>query len=153
LEQGGDYREKLTSLQTVSGPALINAPGFFVLTKYTKLLYCLWWHMADLTVFKELFKAKFDALEAKLISMASMLERDNDRQDEAIERLAERTTHLAETKRLTERVIKLEDQIETGRTELNDLHFKVKVTWAVGGAIITAILAVLIAVIQKWIGV
>lgn len=108
--------------------------------------------MTDLTVLRELFNARFDALEAKLVSMSAMLERENDRQDEAIERLAERTTHSAETKRLTERVIKLESQIEIGRNQLSDLHFKVKVTWGVGGAAVTMILAVLIAVIQKWIG-
>lgn len=108
--------------------------------------------MTDLTVLRELFNARFDALEAKLVSMSSMLERENDRQDEAIERLAERTTHSAETKRLTERIVKLESQIESGRSQLNDLHFKVKVTWGVGGAMVTAISAILIAVIQKWIG-
>jgi hypothetical protein len=109
--------------------------------------------MTDLTVLRELFNARFDALEARLTAMVATLEKENGRQDEAIERLAERTTHTAETKRLTERVVKLENQIEVGRSQLNDLIFKVKVTWAVGGAMVTGILAILIAVIQKWIGV
>jgi predicted nuclease with TOPRIM domain len=108
--------------------------------------------MTDLTVLRELFNARFDALEAKISSMASLLEKENARQDEAIERLTDRTTHYAETKRLTERVKKLEDQIEAGRSRLNDLQYKVKVTWAVGGAASAIILAVLIAIIEKWIG-
>lgn len=108
--------------------------------------------MTDLAVIKELFNARFDALEAKMLSMSSVLEKENYRQDEAIERLAERTTHYAETRRLTERVTKLENQIEVGRSQLSELHFKVKVTWAVGGAAVTMILAILVAVIKNWIG-
>jgi hypothetical protein len=109
--------------------------------------------MTDLTVLRELFNARFDALEAKIASMSAVFEKEIGRQDETIERLADRTTHSAETKRLTERVVKLETQIEAGRAQLNDLHFKVKITWGVGGAVATAILAILVAVIQKWIGV
>jgi hypothetical protein len=115
-------------------------------TKYTIFV-------TDLGVLRELFNARFDSLEAKLASMSAVFEKEIGRQDEAIERLADRATHTSETKRLTERVVKLENQIEAGRSQLNDLQFKVKVTWAVGGAIITAILAVLLAVIEKWIGV
>jgi DNA-binding transcriptional regulator GbsR (MarR family) len=109
--------------------------------------------VTDLSVLRELFNARFDSLEAKIASMSAVFEKEIGRQDEAIERLADRATHTNETKRLTERVAKLENQIEVGRSQLNDLQFKVKVTWAVGGAIITAILAVLLAVIEKWIGV
>jgi uncharacterized protein (DUF342 family) len=107
----------------------------------------------QIAMLRELFQARFDALDAKLVSISTMFQKENDRQDEAIERLAERTTHSAETKRLTERVIKIENQIESGRSQLNDLQFKVKVTWAVGGTLVTAIVAILIALIEKWIGV
>ena len=108
--------------------------------------------MTDLSVLRELFNARFDALEAKMTSWVAVFEKEIGRQDETIERLADRTTHSSETKRLTERVIKLEAQIEVGRTQLNDLHFRVKVTWAIGGMAATIILAVLIAIIEKWIG-
>jgi hypothetical protein len=109
--------------------------------------------MTDSTVLRELLNARFDALEAKITSMSVMLEKENDRQDEAIERLAERTTHTAETKRLTERVIKIEGQIEAGRDRLNDLNYKVKVTWAAGSTIGAIFLSILGAVIKGWIGV
>lgn len=107
----------------------------------------------DLTVLKELFNARFDALEAKITSMSIMFEKEIDRQDEAIERLAERTTHAAETKRLTERVSKIEDQIEAVRDQLNDIIYKVKVTWAAGTAIIGAFISTITAIVKGWIGV
>jgi DNA-binding FrmR family transcriptional regulator len=109
--------------------------------------------MNDSAVLRELFNARFDALEAKIASMVSSLEKENDRQDEAIERLADRMTHVNETKRLTERVKKLEGQIDGGRSKLNDLQYKVKVTWAVGTALIGIFVSVLAAVIKGWIGV
>jgi len=109
--------------------------------------------MDELLMFRELFQARFDALDARLVSISTMFEKENMRQDEAIERLAERTTHTAETRRLTERVDKIEKQIEVGRGVINDLQFKAKVTWAVGGAAVTGILGILWAIIQKWIGV
>ncbi len=109
--------------------------------------------MTDLTVLRELYEAKFSAQDAKIVASTIASERADDRQDEAIERLAERTTHAAETKRLTERVSKLEDQRDKDRNQLNDLNYKAKVTWAVGGAVATGILGILWAIIQKWIGV
>lgn len=81
------------------------------------------------------------------------LEKENDRQDEAIERLADRSTHYAETRRLTERVQKLEGQIDTGRSRLNDLGYKVKVTWAIGTILMTIFISILAAIIKGWIGV
>lgn len=109
--------------------------------------------MTDLSVLRELFNSRFDALEAKITAMAVSLEKENDRQDEAIERLADRTTHIAETRRLTERLIKVENQIEVGRSQLHDLQYKVKITWAIivtAGGIFASVLA---AVIKGWIGV
>ena len=109
--------------------------------------------MSDLAVLRELYEAKFAAQDAKIASGVMASEKSDDRQDEAIERLAERTTHAAETKRLTERVTKLEDQRERDRGQLNDLHYKVKVTWAVGSAIGAIFLSILAAIIKGWIGV
>ena len=105
------------------------------------------------TISKELFKARFDALEAKMAVWVSSLEKENDRQDEAIERIADRSTHVSETRRLTERVQKLEGQIDTGRSRLNDHDYKIKVIWAVGGLILGLLLATLGAIIKGWIGV
>ncbi len=127
--------------------------------------------MTDLT--RELFNARFDALEAKFQTLSVSLERENDRQDEAIERLADRSTHNSETKRLTERVQKLESltervqklegivervrkiesQIDAGRNSLNDLGYKVKITWGVGVALMGVFISILAAIIKGWIGV
>jgi hypothetical protein len=109
--------------------------------------------MDELLMLRELFQARFDALDARLASISTMFEKEHMRQDEAIERLADRTTHTSETLRLTERVDKIEKQIEVGRIVINDLQFKAKITWAVGGAVATGILGILWAIIQKWIGV
>ena len=109
--------------------------------------------MTDLTVIKELFNARFDALEAKMGSMSSVLGRENDRQDEAIERLTDRMTPFAETKRLTERIEKLENQIEQGRNHLNEMYYKIKVTWTVGTIIGGLFLSILAAIVKGWIGV
>jgi hypothetical protein len=92
------------------------------------------------------------ALEAKVLAKIASLEKEIYRQDEAIDRQADRSTHPAETQRLKERVIRNENQIEAGRSELSDLAYKVKVTWAIGGVMATLILAALIALIEKWIG-
>ena len=108
--------------------------------------------MENFDLLRELFNSRFDTLEATIASMSLSFQKTSDRQDEAIERLADRTTHVSETQRLTERVIKLEAYKETAHNQINDLQFKVKVTWAVGGAILTAIMATLVAVIQNWIG-
>lgn len=107
----------------------------------------------DLSVLRELFNSRFDSLEAKISAMSSSLEKDNDRQDEAIERLADRTTHVSETRRLTERVAKLEDQVDASRSQQNDLIYKVKITWAVGTAMGGIFISILAAVIKGWIGV
>ena len=107
----------------------------------------------DLGTLKELFNARFDALEARINVVLSNLGRENDRQDEAIERLADRTTHTAETRRLTERVVKLESQVETSKDRYNDLNYKVKVTWAIGGITGTILMAILVSIIKGWIGV
>lgn len=108
--------------------------------------------MENFDLLRELFNSRFDTLEATIASMSLMFQKENDRQDEAIERQADRSTHVSETKRLTERVVKLETQTEAGRGQLNDLQFKVKVTWAVGGAMMTGIMATLLAVVKNWIG-
>lgn len=109
--------------------------------------------MSDLAVLRELYEAKFAAQDAKIASGVMASEKSDDRQDEAIERLAERTTHASETKRLTERVTKLEDQRERDRGQLNDLHYKVRVTWTVGSVIGGIFISILAAVIKGWIGV
>ncbi len=108
--------------------------------------------MTDSNSLRELFNARFDALEARFTSMTAMFQKEYDRQDEAIERLADRTTHVNETRRLTERVEKIEGQIERGRGRLNDLTYKTKVTWAVGTVVGGIILSVLAAMIKGWIG-
>jgi hypothetical protein len=141
----------LPEIARLGETSLDEVPGNFILTTYTKPTILP--TMTDLAILKELFNSRFDQLELRLASMAMAFEKENDRQDEAIERLADRSTHTNETKRLTERVIKMEAQIEAGRSQLNELHFKVKVTWAVGGTLVTGIMAVLVAVIQHWIGV
>jgi hypothetical protein len=109
--------------------------------------------MSDLDVLRELYEAKFEAQRAKIEAVAIASEKADDRQDEAIERLAERTTHTAETKRLTERVTKLEGRDDENRNQLNDLRYKVKVTWAVGTAVMGAFISIMTAVIKGWIGV
>ena len=109
--------------------------------------------MDELLMLRELFQARFDALDARLVSISTMFEKENDRQDEAIERVADRTPSRSEIKRLTDRVDKVEKQVEVGRVIVTDLQFKAKVTWAVGGAVSTGILGILWAIIQKWIGV
>jgi hypothetical protein len=112
------------------------------------------------TVLRELFNARFDTLEAKIAVMVSVLEKENDRQDEAIERNADRSTHVSETRRLTERVSKIEDQRDKDqdqrdkdRNQLNDVSYKVKVTWTAGTVIGGIFLSILVAIIKGWIGV
>jgi DNA-binding transcriptional regulator GbsR (MarR family) len=107
----------------------------------------------DLGTLRELFNARFDALDARINTILSNLERDNDRRDESIERLAERTTHTSETRRLTERVLKVESRIENDRDQLSDLNYKVKVTWGVGGTALGLLLSIIGAIIKGWIGV
>ena len=107
----------------------------------------------DLTVFKELFNSKFDALDSKLDAMTAVFQKENDRQDEAIERLADRTTHVNETRRLEQRIDKLESQMDGGRKWLNDINYKVKVTWAIGGIALALCISILTAIIKGWIGV
>lgn len=120
--------------------------------------------MDNETILRELFNARFDTLEAKIAVMVSMLEKENDRQDEAIERNADRSTHVSETRRLTERVSKLEDQRDKDqdqrdkdrnkdRDQLNDLSYKTKVTWAAGSIIGGIFISILVAIIKGWIGV
>lgn len=107
----------------------------------------------NLAALRELFSARFDALDAKLDSIASYTEKENYRLDETIERLADRTTHNSETKRLTERVAKLEDQIERGRAALNDLKYKTRITWALITTMGAIIISILGAMIKGWIGI
>jgi hypothetical protein len=109
--------------------------------------------MDNSDVLRELFNARFDALEAKIALMVTALEKENDRQDEAIERIADRSTHISETGRLTERVEKLEKQIDAGRNRLNDLEFKGKIAGAIGAFLIALSLSILAAVAKGWIGV
>lgn len=101
----------------------------------------------------DLFNARFDALEAKMSLWVSSLEKENDRQDAAIESLADRSTHYAETRRLTERVKQLEGLVDAGRNRLNDLGYKVKVTWAIGTIFVGIFISILAAVVRGWIGV
>lgn len=107
----------------------------------------------DLSVLRELFNTRFDSMDAKLASMLSMLEKENDRQDETIERLADRTTHVNETRRLEKRIEKLETQMDGGQRWLNKMEYKVKVTWSVGIIAGTLFLSVLAALIKGYIGV
>ena len=106
----------------------------------------------NLTALRELFSARFDALDAKLDSIALYAEKENYRQDEAIERLAERTTHSSETKRLTERIIKIEAQIERGQSSLTDLKYKTRVTWAIITALGAAVISLLVGLAKGWLG-
>lgn len=107
----------------------------------------------DTNLYEKLLEARFNSLDAKLGSMLSMLQKENDRQDEAIERLADRTTHTSETARLEKRVEKLESQIDGGQRWLNKIEYRVKVTWAIGTIIISLFLTILAALIKGWIGV
>jgi predicted nuclease with TOPRIM domain len=109
--------------------------------------------MVDEPISRELFNARFDALEAKMAAWVTTLEKENNRQDEAIERIADRSTHIAETRRLTERVQKLEDQVDLGRTRLNDLGAKVKITWGIGTILAGIFISIITAIIRGWIGV
>lgn len=107
----------------------------------------------SLAALRQLFSARFDALDAKLDSMASYTEKEFYRQDEAIERLADRTTHNQETKRLTERVVKIEEQLDGGRAALSDLKYKTRVMWGIITAL-GAIVATLLAGLAKgWLGI
>jgi hypothetical protein len=107
----------------------------------------------DLSVLKELFNTRLDALEAKLASMMLAIDKEDMRQDEAIERLADRTTHNSETSRLTERVRKLEDQRERDKGRIDSNEYKVRVSWTIGTVIFGLFISVLAAMIKGWIGV
>lgn len=107
----------------------------------------------DTDALRELFNAKFDAQEAKTASKVVSLEKEIDRQDEAIERLADRSTPLSETQRLIERVQKLEKQIDVGRSRLNDLEYKAKIAWGIGTLLIALLLSISAAIVKGWIGV
>ncbi len=107
----------------------------------------------NLSALRELFSARFDALDAKLDSMASYTEKEIYRQDEAIERLGDRTTHSAETKRLTERVSKIEDQLDGGRAALSDLKYKTRVMWAIITALGAIVISLLAGLTKVWLGV
>ncbi len=107
----------------------------------------------SLAALQALVNARFDAMDAKLDSMASYTEKENYRQDEAIERLADRSTHTSETRRLTERVVKLESQIERGQNALADLKFKTRVIWGIVTALGAIIVSILVGVGRGWIGV
>ncbi len=109
--------------------------------------------MSEFNILRELFQARFDSLDAKLSSMLSMFEKENDRQDETIERLADRTTHVNETRRLEQRIVKLESQIEDDQRWLNDINYKVKVGWAAGVALSGFLMSLVIAIVKGWIGV
>lgn len=108
---------------------------------------------ADLSMLRELFEARFNALEAQLSSMMSVIDKENTRQDEAIERLADRTTHNNETRRLTERIEKLEDQRERDKDRIDSNEYKVRVSWAIGTVMGTLFISILAAVVKGWIGV
>ncbi len=155
--EGGDYKRSFRFLVTLFFRKPHYLPGTFLecrafcLTEYTKANILSM--MDELLMLRELFQARFDALDARLVSISTMFEKENDRQDEAIERVADRTPSRSEIKRLTDRVDKVEKQVEVGRVIVTDLQFKAKVTWAVGGAVSTGILGILWAIIQKWIGV
>jgi hypothetical protein len=99
------------------------------------------------------FDARLESIEVKLALLKQALERDNDRQDEAIERIGDRATHIAETQRLKERIKNLERQVDWGRDLLSDLRYKVKVTWGIGGFLIAIFMSVITAIIKGWIGV
>ena len=109
--------------------------------------------MDNSNVLRELFNARFNALEAKIALMVTALEKENDRQDEAIERIADRSTHVSETARLTERIQKLEKQIDAGRNQLNDLQYKAKIAGGIGAFSIALLLSILAGIIKGWIGV
>lgn len=98
---------------------------------------------------RELFNTRFDALEARLDAFVANFEKENSRQDEAIERLADRTTHVNETKRLIQRVEKIEILTEA----VNDLAFKMRITWAVGTAVVAALIAITIAYVKYMLGI
>lgn len=106
----------------------------------------------NLSALRELFSARFDALDAKLDSIASYAEKENYRQDEAIERLADRTTHNAETKRLTNRVDKIEGQLEGGRAALSDLKYKTRVMWGIITALGAIVVSLLAGLTKVWLG-
>lgn len=109
--------------------------------------------MTDPNSLRELFNARFDALEARFAAMTAMFQKEYDRQDEAIERLADRTTHVSETKRLTERVAKLEGQIESGRAALSDLKYRMRVIWGIVTGLGAIIVSILVGMIRGWIGI
>lgn len=102
---------------------------------------------------RELFSARFDALDAKLDSIASYVEKENYRQDEAVERLADRTTHNSETKRLTERVVKIEEQLDGGRAALSDLKYKTRVMWGIITALGAIVISLLAGLTKVWLGI
>jgi hypothetical protein len=107
----------------------------------------------DLTVLKELFNARFDALEARLETYTATLERENGRQDEAIERLTDRSTHVSETRRILERVEKTENVVEVIKERQSDLSFKMKITWGAGAAAIGALLTMGMAYAKYVLGI
>jgi len=109
--------------------------------------------MDEFAALRELVTARFDALEARMIQMYTQVEKENQRQDEAIERLADRTPPISEFNRLAADVASLERKLDKTIDTLNQVFFKVRVTWAIGAAIATLIVAVLTAYVQRWIGV
>lgn len=106
----------------------------------------------DLAVLKTLIEARFDALDARITQLYMQMEKENDRQDVAIERLADRSASLVDLNNLLRRYEKLDRKVETHEKTITNLTYRVKVTWAVGAAILGATGTLLLEYIQRQLG-
>lgn len=84
--------------------------------------------------------------------MSVQFEKETSRQDQAIDRLADRTVPLSEVSRVIERLRTAEKKIEGLGEELHQMGYKVRITWAAGSGVAGIILTLLIAYAEKWIG-
>ena len=101
---------------------------------------------------RELFNARLDALQAQMGTMTAVLEKENIRLEETMERFADRTTPLSQTSRIEDRIETLERRLERTTDNLDSVVYKVRITWYAGGVIVSAIGVLIVAYVQKWIG-
>lgn len=105
------------------------------------------------SMLRTLFQARFDALEARITQMYTQFEKENERQDMTIERLADRTTPLGEFNRLSQRVEEAYQKLEAVEEVLAQVQYKVRISWAVGTVLGGILLTLLVAYLQNQVGI
>lgn len=108
--------------------------------------------MDDFDTLRELLNARFDSLEARITQIYIQLEKENERQDVAIERVADRAAPVSEFNRLMRVVETLEREFKSLKVVLGQIQYRVRVTWAVGTGVAGVIVAILTAYALQWVG-